>query len=650
MNTNFPRLFAPGVIGNMNVKNRIVKAPQHTGFSAPDGSITERLIRYYKEVALGGVGLIIVEYSWIDYDASRASPCQVGVADIDHIPGLSLLAQAIQANGAKAALQIAHCGRQKRTGKLPVKAPSRVPWEGSPYTGIPTPEELTFKEIRGIVKAFGDAAERTKIAGFDMVEIHGTHGYLIAQFLSPRVNKRTDWYGGCLENRMRFLLEVVEDVKSKVGPSYPVSVRVGGIDYEPEEVPYPTYDEAIEIAKNLEMAGVQVLHVSGGGRYPGSNSAYSETFVPLATNVWAAEVIKKNISIPVITCGSITTPELAEEILEAHKADFIALGRPLLADQYWPKKAKEGRPEDIRPCIRCNDGCLNRSDWLAKAILCTVNVALGREEEFKISPAERLKKIAIVGGGVAGMEAARVCSLRGHDVTLYEKRKLGGVLNEASIPGFKADIRPLISYFITQMENLKIKVFKKEATLNTIKTGGFNAVIIATGASPLIPNVPGIDNAIVCGALEVLNETKNLGKKAIIVGGGMVGTEVGLFLAEKGKEIVFVEMLDEFMNGLLRDEKSAYEERLSRQRVSICTGKRLESVHDKGVIVVDRYGKRQEILGDNVVIAAGFTPNRDLIDRLESQKGLEVYEVGDCIEPRRIFEAIHEGYFAARLI
>jgi 2,4-dienoyl-CoA reductase-like NADH-dependent reductase (Old Yellow Enzyme family)/thioredoxin reductase len=648
VDVNFPRLFDPGVIGNIKVKNRVVKAPQHTGLCAPDGSVTERLLRYYKEVALGGAGLIIVEYSWIDYDASRASACQLGAANVDHISGLSLLAQTIQANGAKAALQIAHCGAHKWSGIPPIKAPSRVPWEFLRPIGAPAPAELNFEEIQGIVKAFGDAAKRTQTAGFDMVEIHATHGYLIEEFLSPRTNKRADCYGGPLENRRRFLLEVAAEVRSRVGPDYPVSVRMGGFDYDSNQMPYPNYDEVIEVAKSLEKTGIDVLNISAGGRYFENTNVDSEVFTPLATNAWAAEKIKKNVGLPVMVCGSITNPRLAEEILESGKADFIAMGRPLFADPFWPKKAKAGRVEDIRPCIRCSDGCTARSDWLAKAVLCSVNAALGREEDFKISPAKYPKKVAIVGGGAAGMEAARVCALCGHDVTLFEKRKLGGVLHEASIPGFKSDIRPLISYFVTQMEKLKIKVIQKEATLNLLREEGFEAVVVAAGASPLIPKVPGIDNPIVCGALEVLNGEKKPGKKVIVIGGGMVGTEVGLFLAEKGYNIVFVEMLDEFMNGILPMEKPEYQKRLDKHNVSIYTGRRLVSIQDKGVIVDDRYGRQEEISGDSVVIAAGFQPNRGLIEALQSQTNLEVYEAGDCVKPRRIFEAIHEGHIAAR--
>ncbi len=368
------------------------------------------------------------------------------------------------------------------------------------------------------------------------------------------------------------------------------------------------------------------------------------------TLFWAAEAIKKEVGLPVIACGSITTPELAEQILEAGKADFIGLGRPLFADPHWPKKAKEGRPEDIRPCIRCNDGCLERSDAQGRAVLCTVNVALGAEEEFKISPAQFPKKVAVIGGGVAGMEAARVCALRGHDVTVYEKRRLGGVVTEGSIPEFKSDLRPLMRYFTTQMAKLNIRVIDQEATVNNLKEDGFDAVIVAIGGSPLVPDVPGIESVTVVGALEVLGGTKQVGTKVLILGGGVVGTEVGLFLAEQGKEVIFVEMLDEFMNGLLPLEKILYADRLGKQKVSVRTGQRLERVHDKGAIIIDRYGKREDISADNVVIAAGFTSNRNLIEQLEAETNMEVYEAGDCVKPRKLFDAIHEGNLAARLV
>jgi 2,4-dienoyl-CoA reductase-like NADH-dependent reductase (Old Yellow Enzyme family) len=454
MQTSFPKLFEPGWIGNVRLKNRVIKAPQHTGLANPDGSITDRMLRYYKSVAFGGVGMVIVEYAWIDNDASRASPCQLGIAGMDHIPGLSLLAQTVQANGAKAAIQISHAGRQRFTLEQP-KAPSAVPWEELYAAGCPAPQALTFDEILQIVRSFGQAAKRAQVADFDMVEIHACHGYLISNFLSPRTNKRTDWYGGSLENRMRFLLEVVAEIKGQVGPEYPVCVRVSGTDYEPDGT---TIEETVELCRRLEAMGVAAIHMSGGNHHQTIHEV-SPMGISLAHNVWAAAAVKKEISIPVIASGSINLPGLAQRILVEGKGDFIGLGRPLWADPEWPLKAMQGRLGDIRPCIRCNDGCLARGDHQAKTVSCSVNVAVCREDEFEITKAEHSMNVAVIGGGPAGMEAARVCALKGHQVTLYEKRELGGALLEAAIPEFKApDLRPLVDYFKTQIKKLKIRV------------------------------------------------------------------------------------------------------------------------------------------------------------------------------------------------
>lgn len=647
MHTSFPKLFEPGCIGNVGLKNRVIKAPQYTGLANPDGCITERMLRYYKSVASGGVGMVIVEYAWIDNDASKASPCQLGIAGMDHIPGLSLLAQTIQANGAKAAIQISHAGRQRFTLERP-KAPSAVPWEEIYAAGCPAPEELTFEEILQIVKSFGQAATRAQVADFDMVEIHACHGYLISNFLSPRTNKRTDWYGGSLENRMRFLLEAIAEIKCQVGPDYPVCVRVSGIDYEPDG---HTIEETIELCKRLEALGVAAIHMSGGNHHQTIHEV-SPIGMSLAHNVWAAEAVKKEIRIPVIASGSINLPALAEEILADGKGDFIGLGRPLWADPEWPLKAKEGRPEDIRPCIRCNDGCLARGAFAAKTISCSVNVAALREGEFEITRAEHPRKVAVVGGGPAGMEAARVCALRGHQVTLYEKRELGGALLEAAIPGFKApDLKPLIDYLRTQIEKLPVTVVDEEATVESIKTGGYEAVIVAAGATPMgLQEVPGAAHPKVTTSAEVLHGRATQGRTVAVIGGGMVGTEVGLFLAEQGKSVVFVEMLDTFMNNVTFDERQVYEQRFKDLDITIHTGERLESVSDAGIVTVDRFGNRTMIAVDSVVLAAGYTPNRDLIDGLASVHGLQVIEAGDCVRPRKIFDAIHDGHLAAKLL
>jgi 2,4-dienoyl-CoA reductase-like NADH-dependent reductase (Old Yellow Enzyme family)/thioredoxin reductase len=642
MNKPFIKLFESGQMGGMELKNRVIKAPQWTLLGARDGSVTERLIRYYKEIARGGTALIIVEYAFVDHKGSKASPCELGIADNEYIPGLSLLAQAIQTNGARAALQIVHCGRQRSLGP-PIKAPSRIPLEGSLARGWPVPEELTFEEIREIVSAFGNAARRAQIAGFDMVEIHGAHGYLISSFLSPRTNKRTDAYGGPEENRWRFLLEILEDIRQKLGASFPVGVRLNGTDYEPGGV---MIEDTVALAEKLEKLGLDVVHISGGTHYK-RLMRMSTMSLPPGLMVWAAEAVKKAVSIPVIASGSITTPELAEEILEKGKADFVSLGRPLFADPYWTQKAKEGRPEEIAPCIRCNDGCFQRSMSQFKAILCTVNVALGKEDELGITPAKNRKKVAVIGGGPAGMEAARVCALSGHEVTLYEKRQLGGTLIEASAPEFKADLKRLLNYFTTQIGKLNIQVIDQEATADTIRKGGFEAAIVATGGSPISLDVPGADRPVVSSALDVLNGKVQVGQKVLVVGGGVVGTETGLFLAEQGKEVIFVEVLDEFMNGVGLLDQMVYQERLDKQKVTIHTGKRVETVFDKGAVIVDGCGNREEVSADSVVVAIGFTPQITLAQELEKDPQLEVYTVGDCVNPRKLFDAIREGYLSA---
>ena len=420
MGSSFPRLFEPGRIGNVALKNRVIKAPQHTGLANPDGSITERLLRYYKEVAQGGCAMVVVEYAWVDDLYSRASPCQLGISRMDHLPGLSLLCDTIKANGAAAAIQISHAGRQRFILEQP-KAASDVPWPEITEQGCPIPEPMTTDEIEEVVKAFGAAAKRAQMAGFDMVEIHACHGYLISNFLSPYSNKRGDLYGGPFENRIRILLEIVREIKAQVGPDYPLCCRLSGTDYEPDGY---GIDETVALCKRLEALGVAAIHMSGGIHHTTIHEV-SPMGMSLAHNVWAAEAAKKEISLPVIASGSITSPALAESILEEGKGDFIGLGRPLWADPQWPLKARQGRPEDIRPCIRCNDGCLARGDHIANTVRCTTNVALCREEEFAITPAEHPRRAAVVGGGPAGMEAARVCALKGHKVTLYEKTGAG---------------------------------------------------------------------------------------------------------------------------------------------------------------------------------------------------------------------------------
>lgn len=648
MKSMFPKLFERGKIGQLEIENRIVKAPTMMCMCNADGSVTDILIRYYEETARGGCGLVIVE-------GARETKEGMGfpvlcAAGSGYIPGLSLLAQAVHDNGAQSALQLVSEGSH-----FPPKVPSRIAWENQTmahwykdtvFSAGPVCQELTVEDIQEIVGATGNAAKLAQTAGFDMVEIHAAHGALPHQFLSPLRNTRNDLYGGSVHNRMRFLAEIVKDIKKKTGVDFPLCVRLSAIDYEQGG---QVLEQTVEIAKVLEQIGVDVLHISGGSH---ARIVYttSPMCMPEGLHVPSAEAVKKAVKIPVIASGSITTPQLAEEILKSGKADFISLGRPLFADPHWPNKAKEGRPEDIVPCIRCVDGCQDRSSFLMRAIKCTVNVAFARENSLAITPAGYIKKVAVIGGGPGGMEAARVCALRGHDVTLYEKRQLGGVLIEASVPDFKSDIKRLIDYHKTQIRKLKIKVVQEEATLDTIKKGKFDTVIVAVGAILMKPDVSGINKSIVTDVLKVLGGKVKLGKKIHIVGGGTIGVEVGLFLAEQGKEIIFTTRQDDLMQGLNTSVRTAYQERITGLNITMYTGKRLDSVLDTGAMVIDKNGNQQEIKADNVVLATGFVPQTDLKEQLAKDSKLEVYAVGDCVSPRMIYDAVHEAYLIARKI
>ncbi|MDP2727074.1 MAG: tRNA-dihydrouridine synthase, partial [Dehalococcoidia bacterium] len=348
--------------------------------------------------------------------------------------GLARLAEGIKRYGARACLQLAHCGRQRFFGTQPVLAPSAVPWEALLKRKGPMsiPREITIDEIHEVVEAFGQAAKRVERAGFDMVEIHGGHGYLVTGFLSPHTNRRADCYGGDLNARMRFVLEVVRSIRSKVSPGFPVGIRLSGAEYLEDGI---TVEETVQVARELERVGIDYIHISGGNHHT-IEYEVAPMYQPLALHVHAAEAVKRAVRIPVMASGSITGPELGEEILESGKADFISMGRPFLADPYFANKTAEGRPEDICRCIRCNEGCNQRATGLSRGIGCSLNVATGREHLYaEIAPAAKPKKVMVVGGGPAGMEAARVAALRGHEVTLYEKTdRLGGYLVVGSVP------------------------------------------------------------------------------------------------------------------------------------------------------------------------------------------------------------------------
>lgn len=639
--SKYPKLFEKGYIGNLEIKNRIVRMPMGTDLGNPDGSATDRQITAYAEAAEGGAGIV-----YMDACAPvKIHHCGLVIASDSMIANLSLLAEAIKFHGAIAGCQIAHPGRDAGfVGGDDLVAPSAIQWEPWYQHGAAIPRALSIEEIHEMVSAYGDAARRCFIAGFDIVDIHAACGTLASNFLSPVNNRRTDMYGGSLYNRARFVVEIIKDMKKKTAPNYPVSVRLSCNDNEPDGI---TVEETVEVAKMCEAAGADVINITGGSHAEGVRCA--SIFLPWGINLEDAAKIKKAVNIPVMCAGGFKTPEFAEKALAEGKIDYIGLGKPVLADPFWAKKAKEGRPEDIKPCINCLIGCHDRGLLPGRVPHCAVNPTLYKYEYPATIPAEKPKNVAVIGGGPAGIEAAITANQRGHKVTIYEKRELGGAMIEASVPDYKSDIKLLIQYYKTQLEKLNIKVVKEEATIDTIKKGRYDAAIVAVGAKTRTLDVPGIDNKIVTYAMDVLGKNAPTGQKVVIIGGGITGAETADVLAEQGKEVTIVEMLDSFlanagMSGI------GYFQKIAKAGIKVLTGKRLESVKDHTAVLVDRFGNKTELYADSIVISAGFVSQKELANQIEEETDIDVYTAGDCRGARQIQDAVHEGYIAGRLV
>ena len=632
------RLWEPFRIGRMELRNRIVMPPVTTQYASEEGYVTERTRNHYEARARGGTALLIVEASYIHL-RGQGFGYQLNISDDKFIPGLSELAQEIQRHSARAAIQLYHGGREAKPKDSEMQTVAPSPLAGSSGK---VPEELTVDEIREIVGFFARAAGRAKKAGFDGVEVHGAHGYLVDQFLSRSTNKRRDAYGGDLRNRARFLIEVIEAVRGMVGSDYPVWCRINGSEYGFEHG--TSLEEAKEIALMAQEAGADAIHVSAGGPKNPVNLP-SPTFFP-AVVADLAEGVKRAVTVPVIAVGKIT-PESGERILAEGKADLVAIGKGLLADPELPNKVASGKLEDIRPCIYCM-ACmddLRSSDVVG--IRCQVNAALGRELEYRIVPAKQPRKVLVVGGGPAGMEAARVASLRGHKVTLWEKGpRLGGQLIQAAIPPHKDRIGALTAYLQTQLKKLNVEIeLGKEATAAMIESFGPEAVVLAVGTSPLVPDIPGLDRAHVVQAGDVLEGRVEVGNKVVVIGGELVGCETAEFLAEKGKKVTVTRRSPEMALGVGNSLRAFFLGRLLEKGVTLLTEIKYDEVTPGYLVVTTKEGKRKTIEADTIVLAAGSVPDEKLYQEVKG-KVSETYLVGDCVEPRKIREAIAEGYQA----
>jgi 2,4-dienoyl-CoA reductase-like NADH-dependent reductase (Old Yellow Enzyme family)/thioredoxin reductase len=649
---SFPKLFEPAYIGKVKLKNRLVMLPMGTAFGSPSGEVTQRTIDHYVERAKGGVGLITVGNISPYLPASAHSL----VLDSDYmLMGHYELVEKVHAHGAKIIAQLNHPGSAK---SKTIFFPGEESVSSSPlptvYVGMvyPTPRALNKEEIYQMIERYVSAAARAKMVGYDMIELHGAHGYLVTQFISPLMNKRTDEFGGSLENRMRFALELIKAVRQGVGPDFPVGIRISAVEFVPGGV---TLEESASIAQMLEAAGVAYISVSAGV-FASAHKMLGLMSHPEGWKEYIWESVKKVVNLPTVAGGDLKHPEFCQRVLEEKKADFIGLARCLLADPDWPRKAMEGRVEDIRLCISCLE-CLMGSPARRRgggARRCTVNADSGREREFaEIIPASKSKKVMVIGGGPGGMEAARIAAARGHKVTLYEKdESLGGQMLLAGRPQSRSKVLWLRDYLTTQLKKLGVKVeLGVEVTPGLVEEVKPDTVVVATGAEPITPNIPGISYKTVMTAWDLMQKKVILEKeKVAVVGGGLVGCEVADYLLELQNMVTIIEQLPAVATDMEPHHKVGILELFGENNVTILTKRKVIGIAKKGVEVVNLdSGKNELVEADWVVIAVGSKPVDTLTDVLKN-KVPELYSVGDCIQPRVILEAIYEGSLVGRQI
>jgi 2,4-dienoyl-CoA reductase-like NADH-dependent reductase (Old Yellow Enzyme family)/thioredoxin reductase len=635
---HFPKIFEPAFLGPLEVRNRLIMAPMGSRLANENGGVSPWQIDYYAERAKGGVGAIIVEITGVDSPHGVTSPKTLTIHEDFYIGGHNELVEAAHAHGARILLQLAHVGRNRgfAMGVQPV-APSPIP---NRFFGV-TPRKVSSGEIKDLVKKFVAAALRARTAGYDGIELHGAHGYLIGEFMSPLSNRRKDRYGGSLEKRMAFPVEIVHGIRRAVGPRYPILFRFSADEFEEGGM---TLQDSKKAGRILEEAGVDVLHVSAG-TYDSMATVIEPMSYPEGWKIYLAETIKKAVKIPVIGVGVIRSPEFAEQILKEGRVDFIALGRALLADPQWPKKAREGRVKEIIPCISCNE-CIGSRTFRNLHVRCAVNPATGREGWLQRFPAERKKKVVVIGGGPAGLMAALTAKRRGHRVTLYEKSDhLGGQLRLAAVLPGREKIAWFGDYLRDQIRRERVKVLlRTNATAEKIVQEKPDSVILATGAVPLVPDLPGGESPQGCTAWDILGGKKKVqGKAVLVLGGGMVGCETALYLAARDNQVTVVEMLEGAAQDTDFITRADILSRMQEARVEILAGRKAEKISAGEVFLRNSAGKEERIKGGFVVLALGAVPAGDLKKSLQG-KVQEIHIVGDARQPRKIIDAVYEGF------
>lgn len=641
MMTGYKNLFQPGRIGSVELKNRIIMAPMASNLAHITGEVSDDLVLYYKERARGGVGLIIVEASCVDPPAGKEGPGQIHINAPEMIPGLYRLSEAIHAGGSKAFIQLFHAGRQTNSiltgGHTPV-APSALACPKMKEL----PHALSLDEVKNLEAKYVRAAELAAMAGFDGVELHAAHGYLINQFLSPESNLREDAYGGSLQNRMRFLLNIAGQIEKSV-PQLALSVRLNIEDFTPQGL---QMSESLQVCKALEQAGVDLIHCSCGTYVSGLTSIEPASYKE-GWRVYLAEKVKKLVGIPVVAGGMIRDPAFADQVLGQKKADFIFLGRPLIADPLWPEKVRRNLEQKIRPCIACNS-CIG-NNFQGRPVRCAVNPFAGRESQISRERLSHPASAVVVGSGPAGMQAAISLQERGFSVCLYEAQdELGPTLKLASIPPYKARVALFRQYLIERVMASGVDIHTgtpfSAQILEHIDTP--DLIVVATGASPLRPSVPGEASIPVMQATEVLQGKIPAGiSQAVVVGGGSTGCELSAYLLAAGMKVALVEQETTRAAGMEKKNRRDLLDRLDKMGLVSYLGCRITQLKGRELILEDEEGQRLELEGtDMLVWAGGFEPEQTLYYELK-QIHPQVYLLGDASQVGDIGQAVSQGEF-----
>jgi len=640
--SGFEKLFEPGRIGSVNLKNRLIMEPIGTRYADSYGHITERYKYFLEERAKGGIGLIINEASRM-VKPLPWPPFNLAINDDKCIPGLLELTRTMKKYDTKIFIELAHLGiiGSEHDPNLVPAAPSAFRYH---VTGVML-REMTRDEIEFVVLKHVEAALRAKKAGYDGVMIDVAHGTLLHMFLSPRVNRRIDEYGGSLEKRCRFTCDAIRRVKEEVGNDFCVIVRMSGEDFLDDGI---TIQDAANQAPLFVKAGADGLDISAGVFHISAHMFTPTLLQEEGCRVYLATAIKKVVNVPIITSGKLHNPVLAEKILREGKADFIGLARSLLADPQLPNKIREGRLEEIRPCIYCNLGCRHHQiPSEGFRVTCNVNPICGIEGEYKLIKVKTSKKVMVIGGGLAGMEAAIVLAQRGHRVSLYEKEnELGGQWN--TLASYRPEVSSLTNYLSRELRKSGVQIQNNtQVDIQLVKKLQPDAVVIATGARQKLPDVPGIDGKTVVLANDVLSGKVRSGKEVVVIGGGLVGMETATFLGKQGHKVSIVDIVD-IGKDVGYTLKEALLEEIIRNGIYLYPNAVLDRITENGLTIII-FNETVLLKADTIVIAIGSVSNNMLCQEL---KGLvpELHVIGDSLEPRNSLAAIHEGFKIGNLI